>query len=80
MMRERFAGRQISVYCNHCRWTGEVTIPRNYEPPRCGPMEQSCQHCGHCHLHPMPEAAIQDIVHGIGMPIDPELADEGDDD
>lgn len=79
MLLTQFAGRQIGAYCDHCRWMGDTTIPRNYEPPQCGPMEQSCPHCGRCHLYPLPEAAVHDVVHGIGMPIDWEIAKIGDD-
>lgn len=78
MILTQFAGRPFSVYCDHCRWSGNVTVPRNYEPPRCSAIEQSCPHCGLCYLHPMPEPYVTDIVHGIGMPEDMRLLEDED--
>lgn len=64
-INHKCAGQLIAAYCDYCRWAGDVTVPKRYKVPECGPMEQSCPYCGNCYLHPQPEGPVDDIVYGV---------------
>ena len=64
-MLAHLKGKLLDVYCDHCRWQGQVVIPHRYRPPECGPMEQSCSYCGKCYLHPLSKIAERDEVEAL---------------